>query len=174
MILPVRPLLRGLVVLLLAAFAAIAQADDLGEIQRLQAAGRLDDALQRVDAALVSKPRDAQLRFQRGVLLTDLRRTGEAIEVFQRLAEDYPQLAEPHNNLAAIHAAAGDYDRARAALDQALRLNPNLAAAHQNLGDVFALLAARSYERARTLEPDNPALPAKLALVRQLVTPAKR
>ena len=69
------------------------------------------------------------------------------------LVQDYPELAEPHNNLAALYAAAGDYGKARAELEEALRLNPLYAPAHENLGDVYALLAGQSYARALRLEP---------------------
>jgi tetratricopeptide (TPR) repeat protein len=146
-------------------------ADEFSEVQRLQASGQSAAALQRADAYLANRPKDAQMRFLKGVLLAESRRQREAIEVFQRLSEDYPELAEPYNNLAALHAAAGDYDRARSALEQALRANPLLAAAHQNLGDVHAAIAARSYARALELEPSNAALPGKLALARQLLKP---
>ena len=57
-------------------------------------------------------------------------------------------------------------------LVQALRLNPLYAPAHENLGDVHALLAGQSYARALRLEPASPTLPRKLALVRQLAAPA--
>ena len=72
--------------------------------------------------------------------------------------QDYPELAEPHNNLAAIYAAAGEYGKARAELEEAIRLNPRYAPAHENLGDVHALLAGQSYAprappRAREREP---------------------
>ena len=49
-----------------------------------------------------------------------------------------------------------------------IRLNPGYAPAHENLGDVHALLAAQSYARALRLEPASATLPRKLALVRQL------
>ena len=48
-----------------------------------------------------------------------------------------------------LHAAAGDYAKARAELEESLRLNPNYATAHENLGDVYAMLAAESYARAQ-------------------------
>ena len=83
-------------------------------------------------------------------------------------SQDYPELAEPHNNLAAIYAAAGDYGKSRAELEETIRLNPSYAPAHENLGDVHALLAAQSYARALRLEPTSATLPRKLALVRQL------
>ncbi|MBX3607382.1 MAG: tetratricopeptide repeat protein [Piscinibacter sp.] len=145
------------------------RADELAEVRRLQSAGQTAEALARADRYLARQPKDASMRFLRGVLLTDSHRNAEAAEVFERLIEDYPELPEPYNNLAALHAAVGDYDRAKSALDQALRANPGFAAAHENLGDVLAMLALRSYARAAQLEPANPALPAKLKLVRQLV-----
>lgn len=147
----------------------VARADEIAEVQRLQAAGQTAPALARADQYLAGKPKDAQMRFLRGVLLADSKRDGEAAEVFQRLVEDYPELPEPYNNLAALYAAAGDYDRAKAALDQAVRANPSFAAAHENLGDVLAMMALRAYQRAQQLEPANAALPGKLKLVRQLL-----
>jgi len=83
--------------------------------------------------------------------------------------QDYPELAEPHNNLAAIYAAAGEYGKSRAELEETIRLNPSYAPAHENLGDVEAALAAQSYARALRLEPASISLPKKLALARQLI-----
>jgi tetratricopeptide (TPR) repeat protein len=146
-----------------------ARADELAEVQRLQGAGQSAAALQRADRFLATKPNDPQMRFVRGVLLSEAQRRAEALEVFQRLTEEYPELPEPYNNLAALHAAAGNYDAAKAALDQALRANPGFAAAHENLGDVLAMMALRSYARAQQLEPSNASAQAKLTLVRQLL-----
>ncbi len=148
-----------------------ARADEIAEVQRLQASGQTEAALQRVERALAAKPKDAQLRFLRGVLLAESRRPAEAIEVLQGLTQDYPELAEPYNNLAALYASAGELERAKAALEQSLRANPGFATAHENLGDVLVLLASRSYARALQLDPRNTTLPAKLATVRQLVAP---
>ncbi len=149
-------------------------ADDRAEIVRLQAGGQTEAALQRVDALLALQPRDPQVRFLRGVLLGELRRRDEATEVFERLVEDYPELPEPYNNLAALHASAGDFDKARLSLEQALRANPLFALAHQNLGDVHAALAERAYARALQLDPANAGLPPRLALVRQLLARPER
>ena len=156
-----------LAALLVAAFTA--RADEVAEVQRLQAAGDTAAALQRVDKALAARPKDAQMRFLRGVLLTESGRSAEAAEVFERLTQDYPELPEPYNNLAALHAANGDYDRAKAALEQSLRANPGFATAHENLGDVLVMLASRSYARALQLDPVSASVPGKLAIVRQLL-----
>ena len=50
----------------------------------------------------------------------------------------------------------------------AIKLNPDYATAHENLGDVYARLAAQSYGRSLKLEAGNTTVPPKLALVRQM------
>ena len=144
------------------------RADELGDVQRLYYAGQAAAAMQRADQFLAADPKDPQMRFLKGVMLADAKRDAAAIAVFQALTEDYPDLAEPYNNLAALYAADGDYAKARAALEQALRTNPSYATAHENLGDVYAALAAQSYERALKLDPASTTVPPKLALVRKL------
>ena len=151
-------------------FAALAE--ELAEVTRLHRAGQSVAALERADRYLASTPRDAQMRFLKSVVLADSGRAAEAAALLTQLVQDYPELAEPHNNLAALHAAAGDYARARAELEEAIRLNPGYAPAHENLGDVHVMLAAQSYARALRLEPASPSLPRKLALARQLPAPA--
>jgi Flp pilus assembly protein TadD len=156
---------------LCAAFAMpahAATAEELSEVTRLHRAGQSAAALERADRVLSAQPKDAQMRFLKSVVLVDLGRAVEAQAILQALVQDYPELAEPHNNLAAIYAAAGDYGKSRAELEETIRLNPSYAPAHENLGDVHALLAAQSYARALRLEPASATLPRKLALVRQL------
>ena len=158
-----RPLLA---VCLVAAFAV--RADELSDVQRLYYSGQATAAMQRADQFLATNPGDPQMRFIKGVMLTDAKHNMEAVALFQKLSDDFPDLAEPYNNLAALHAASGDYAKARAALEQALRMNPGYATAHENLGDVYAALAAQSYARAHKLDPGNVSVPPKLALVRDL------
>jgi Flp pilus assembly protein TadD len=158
--------------LLFAALAApvfVAFADELGEVTRLHHAGQTSAALERADKALVVNPKDAQMRFLKSVILADVGRTSEAQALLQQLVQDYPELAEPHNNLAALYAASGDYGRSRSELEETLRLKPGYAPAQENLGDVHALLAAQSYAKALRLEPSSTTLPRKLGLVRQIV-----
>ncbi|MEP6875596.1 MAG: tetratricopeptide repeat protein [Burkholderiales bacterium] len=160
--------LHRLLLIALLGTAVTAQADDLGDVQRLYYAGQATAAMARADEFLNVHPKDAQMRFVKGVMLTDAKRNTEAVALFQKLSEDYPDLAEPYNNLAVLYAGAGDYAKARATLDQALRTNPMYATAHENLGDVHAALAAQSYARALKLDPGNVTVPPKLAIVREL------
>jgi tetratricopeptide (TPR) repeat protein len=151
-------------------FGAAAQADAYGDVQQLMRSGKLAEALAKTQQSLAARPKDPQMRFLQGVIHADAGRQGEAVETFTSLTQDYPELAEPYNNLAVLHAAQGQYDKARAALEQALRVNPNHGVAHENLGDVYARLAAQSYERAGRLAPASPTAAAKLTLIRQLFT----
>jgi len=104
------------------------------------------------------------------MILSEQGKSADAINVFQKLTEDYPELPEPYNNLAVLHASAGNYDKARVALERAIRTNPAYATAHENLGDVYAKLASQSYDKAMQLADPNqqPPQKAKLAMVRTL------
>lgn len=161
------------VVTLAARAASCATADELHEISRLHQSGSSVQALELADKLLAARPKDAQLRFAKGVILAELQRSGEAVDVFAQMTQDFPELAEPYNNLAAVHAARGDYEAARTALEQALRSNPAYATAQENLGDIYALLASRAYAKAIALEPGNSALATKLSLVKDLLGPRR-
>jgi tetratricopeptide (TPR) repeat protein len=154
--------------LLLSAWTMNALADEFADVQRLYYSGKATDAMQRADSFLGTNPGEPQMLFMKGVMLADARRDSEAVALFLKLTEDHPDLAEPYNNLAALYAAGGDYSKARATLEQALRTNPNYATAHENLGDVYAALAAQSYGRALKLDPRNVTAEPKLNLIRSL------
>ncbi len=146
------------------------RADEAQEVSKLIQSNQLDTALQRVEASLLQKPRDAQMRFFKGLILTEQGKTPDAIAVFQRLTEDYPELPEPYNNLAVLYAAQGDYEKARASLEMAIRTHPSYATAHENLGDVYAKLASEAYDKALQLDSTNTAAQSKLALIKELIS----
>lgn len=152
------------VVLSLALAAAPARADDLASAQRLWLAGQKTQAVEQVEQALTRSPDDLQLRFALGVMRMELGDRAKAVALFTRLTQDFPDLADPYNNLAVLHAAAGDLDEAQAALQQALRLQPDHAQAQENLGDVLMRLALRAYQRAQkaSLNPSD-ALAGKIS-----------
>ncbi len=135
--------------------------------------GRVDEALALTDRALLADPRNPQLRFLRGTILAERGRVDDAVGVFRALVEDFPELPEPYNNLAVIHANRGELDAARAALEQSIRAVPTYALAHENLGDVLLQQAARAYEQAGRLDPRNESARGKLALARELIGRAK-
>lgn len=162
--------LRALAIGLAIGFAAPAFADNLPEVQRLIKQGQYPQALDKVDAYLSSRPKDAQGRFLKGLIYTEMNKPAEAIGVFTKLSEDYPELPEPYNNLAVLYAQQKQYDKARTALEMAIRTHPSYAIAYENLGDVYAKLASQAYDKALQLDNANSATQNKLALIRDLIT----
>ena len=148
--------------------ALAAPADDLREAQRLYSQGKSQPALEKVEAFLKTQPRDPQGRFLKGLALTDQKRVPEAIQVFTGLTEDFPELPEPYNNLAVLYASQGNYDKAKSALELAIHTHPSYATAHENLGDIYAQLASRAYDRALQLDKTNTTAQVKLAMVKDL------
>src|SRR4051812_9313828 len=138
------------------------------DAQKLYGQGKLAPALEKVDAFLKAQPRDPQGRFLKGLILTEQKRTAEAIQVFTGLTEDFPELPEPYNNLAVLYASQGNYDKAKSALELAIHTHPSYATAHENLGDIYAQLASRAYDRALQLDKNNSTAQTKLAMVKDL------
>jgi tetratricopeptide (TPR) repeat protein len=162
------PLLNLLVGFAVAA-ASPANAQTLADIQDFMQQGNLTRALEQAELYIAAQPKDAQGPFAKGLVLTGMGRTAEAIAVFTELTENFPELPEPYNNLAALYAGQKQYDRARAALEMAIRVDPDYAVAHENLGDIYARLASQSYARAARLEASGTTAPAKLRLAQELV-----
>jgi len=144
-------------------------AEGMKEVRELIARKDYAAAAARIDGLLAQRPREAQARFLKGIVQTAQGDADAAIATFRVLTEDYPELPEPYNNLAVLYAQKGDYSGARAALETALATAPDFAVAHENLGDIYARLAAANYDRAATLDRGNRTAPAKLLLVRQLL-----
>lgn len=156
------------------ALATPAFADALQDVSKLIKQGQFSQALEQADKFLASKPKDAQARFLKGIALTELNRPAEAVAVFQKLTEDFPELPEPYNNLAVIYAQQKQYDKAKGALEMAIRTHPSYATAHENLGDIYARLASQAYDKALQLDSSNASAQGKLALIRDLMSTSAR
>jgi tetratricopeptide (TPR) repeat protein len=138
----------------------------INEVNELAASGRTAEALRKIDALLAKTPDDPALRFQKGVLLVDLKRTADAIAVFERMSRDFPTLPEPMNNLAVLYAEQGQIEKARASLESAVRSRPSYSTAYENLSSLNVRLASRAY--ARALQIDDSAGTPKLAMLKTL------
>lgn len=163
------PLLRRTTLALCLAWAAAVHADELQDINKVMRQGQLPQALERVDSYLAGKPRDAQGRFLKGLILTEMNRPADAIQVFMKLSQDYPELPEPYNNLAVLYASQGQYEKARVALESSIRTHPSYATAHENLGDIYAKLASQAYDKALQLDSSNAGAKTKLAMIGELI-----
>ena len=145
-----------------------AHADDLQDANKLFKQGQQQAALDKVNSYLSGKPKDAQGRFLKGLILTEQGKPNDAIKIFSDLTVDYPDLPEPYNNLAVLYAGQGQYEKARQSLELAIRTHPSYATAHENLGDIYAKMASQAYDRALQLDKSNTATQTKLAMIQDL------
>ena len=171
---PPRPLQRAWAVVLgmvlgVTLLATPARADEFTELRALLARGEAATALPRLEKAAAAAPRDAQLRFLLGVALMDLQRDEAALAHFSSMAQDYPELPDPYNNIALLQARAGRLEAARQALETALRNDPSHRAARLNLGQVHLMLAVQAWELAAAEGPLDTALLRRLEMVRALL-----
>ena len=135
--------------------AQVLQSDPHNEVRKLLHQAKYPQALLLVNKGLVTNPRDPQMQFWQGFIFEQLGQPKMALQVYLALTQEYPELPEPHNNLGVLYAAQGDYEKAKTALDTALRANPNYATAHENMGDILLNMARQSYERALAINPSQ-------------------
>ncbi len=131
--------------------------------------GEFEQALAECETGLASAPRDLPLRFLRSVLLQKLNKNEQALTAFESLTQEFPEIAEPHNNLAVIQAQMGDLTKAQASLERALRILPGYAVARENLGDVYLKLAQQAYEIAAKSDPKQVIVGKKLKATVELI-----
>jgi tetratricopeptide (TPR) repeat protein len=158
----------GLMMALLLAAPLHAQTDELQDVNQMLKQGQFDQALTRVNSYLAGRPKDARGRFLKGLILAEQNKSNDAIKVFTDLTQDFPDLPGPYNNLAVLYASQGQYDKARGALEQAIRTHPSYATAHENLGDIYAKMASQAYDKALQLDKSNSTAQSKLNMIRDL------
>jgi tetratricopeptide (TPR) repeat protein len=149
--------------------AGVARGEPLQDISKLVKQGQHAQALDQVDKYLAGKPKDPQGRFLKGLILTEMNKPNDAAAVFQKLTEDYPELPEPYNNLAVIYAQQKQFDKAKQALEMAIRTHPSYATAHENLGDIYTRMASQAYDKALQIDSSNTSAQTKLSMIRDLM-----
>lgn len=122
-------------------------------------------ALQLTEDGLKTFTGDAQLRFARAAILSDLGRNDEAASLLQDLSNQFPELPEPYNNLAVIRAAQGHHAEAERLLKQAIAAQSNYITARDNLGDLYVVMALAAYSDALSLDSKNAVLLKKRDLL---------
>ena len=124
----------------------------------LAAEKRYSDAREVLDPLLEREPGHRRARLLHGVLRARAGRVGEAIDIFEALRRDHPEMSEPYNNLAVLYAVEGRLEDAREILLATLKRQPD-AVVYANLGDVYTKLARRAYQQAREIEAGGGAHP---------------
>jgi len=126
------------------------------QVEQLMRQDQVDAALEKIQAHLAQRPRDPQMRFWQAVLLTRQGQRAQAMRVYVELTQDFPELAEPYNNLGVMQAANNDIDEAQRSFELALRADPKHALAHENLADVLLRQALRHYQLAAQAHASAP------------------
>ena len=153
----------------LMALSAGARADLYSDVNRLIQSGQLEKAQQQVDQRLKTAPTDPQMRLLLSRIQDGQGQTAAAMETLLTLTRSFPELPEPHNNLAALLARQNRYAEALEALQAAVRARPDYATALENLGDVYIALAIQAYQNANKAMPSQPRAASKLKAAEQIL-----
>jgi tetratricopeptide (TPR) repeat protein len=146
------------------------------DVEKLVKARQFQDAVNLINQQLKANPRNVQIRFVKARLQIEMRKFDDAKKTLIEITQQFPELPEPYNNLAAIAANQGNWIEARDYLELALKLRPSYAIAAANLGEIYIRLGAQAYENAAKGAQTNQrqyTLRAK-ALLDVLKPPARR
>lgn len=118
------------------------------DVEKFVKARKYQDAIDLIDAKLKKTPKNVQLRYVKARLQIELRDFDGAKKTLIEITQQFPELPEPYNNLAAIAANQNKWIEARDYLELALKLRPSYSIAAANLGEVYVRLGAKAYEDA--------------------------
>ena len=155
-------------VFLLAGAVYAQESVDIDSIIELADKGEREQALVKLDELLAVNANDIQALFLKGLLLLEQNDSVAARQTFAEIARLYPRLPEAFNNLAAIYASEGEYEKARNALLSAIANAPDYPTVRTNLGDLYVKMAVDAYKKALDLDPSDPASEAKLKHLEQM------
>lgn len=94
---------------------------------------------------------DVQLLFLKGRALSSLGQHPQAVALYQGMTQQFPELPEPWNNLAAEYVRQGNIELAHDALSMALGINPKFTLAQNNMAKVLLIQAHQAYLKAAQL-----------------------
>jgi tetratricopeptide (TPR) repeat protein len=154
---------------LLLLFSLGAKADAYSDVNRLIGSAQWSKAQTQAEEHLKSRPTDPQMRLLLSRIQDGQGQTAVAMETLQSLTRSFPELPEPHNNLAALLARQNRYAEALAELQAAVRARPDYATALENLGDVYIALAIQAYQDATQALPSQPRAATKRLAAEQLL-----
>lgn len=118
------------------------------DLERLIKARKFQDAIRLIDNKIKVNPKNVQIQFIKARLQLELREWDNAKKTLIGITQQFPELPEPYNNLAAIAANQGHWIEARDYLELALKIRPSYAIGAANLGEIYIRLGAQAYTNA--------------------------
>ncbi len=147
----------------------LAQAEPHEATLKLLKQEKFTDAFQFIQAYLIDHPNDPQMKFWLALLLNKKGSTQESLALYREITQQYPELAEPHNNLGMLLAQQGELEEAKLEFEMALREQPDMAFAMENLSQVYLLLTEQTLKKALALNPQSRTLATKLQIVEAFI-----
>lgn len=118
------------------------------DVEKLVKARQFPEAITLINSRLKKAPKNVQLRFLKARIQIEMGDLNQAKQTLIEITQQFPELPEPYNNLAAISASQDKWIEARDYLELALKLRPTYAIASANLGEIYVRLGAKAYEDA--------------------------
>jgi tetratricopeptide (TPR) repeat protein len=118
------------------------------DVEKLVKAKKYPDAIDLINQLLKKTPSNVQLRYVKARMQIEMRQWEAAKKTLIEITQQFPELPEPYNNLAALAANQGSWIEARDYLELALKLRPSYTVASANLGEVYIRLGAQAYDNA--------------------------
>jgi len=132
--------------------------------------GRYTTAIEQLRTLVKTDANNYEAWFLLGVAHVHQQQFHQAIEAFRQVITLRPDLAEPHNNLAAVYNNLGDTKAAVQELEIALEKRPNYTIAEENLADLYIKLALQHYRNTLKTSP-NPVIEQRYARLIQVRNP---
>ena len=143
-------------------------------IEKLTKERKFTDAIKAIDTVLVKSPRNVQLRFLKARLQIELRDQVSAKNTWIEITQQFPELPEPYNNLAALSANQGKWIEARDYLELALKLRPDYVTAQGNLAEVYLRLSEMNYQSASKLQPNQREYGLRAKAIKEILNPVAK
>ncbi len=159
---------RFLLILICCLFPGIVlSADSLANLQLLVDRNDYASAVKTGERMLGQQPQQFGIMFLTAYAYQMNAQQDKAVELYERMIHENPDLPEPRNNLAMIYLARGDYDYASQLLVEAINTHPSYATAYQNLNLIYKSIASEAYRRAvsESSKPANYAQSIQLAAI---------
>ncbi|MBU3621537.1 lipopolysaccharide assembly protein LapB [Polynucleobacter sp. CS-Odin-A6] len=118
------------------------------DIEKLVKAKKYPEAIDLINKQLKKTPGNVQLRYVKARMQIEMRQWAEAKKTLVEITQQFPELPEPYNNLAALAANQENWIEARDYLELALKLRPSYTVASANLGEVYIRLGVQAYDNA--------------------------
>ena len=131
----------------------------INSVIALYSSGRIEKALETVEALIKEYPNDPLLYNINGICYKTISKLDEAVKSFEKALAIKSDYAEVHYNLGVTLQELGQLDAAVKSYENALAIKPDYANACNNLGNVLKDLgqldaSIKSFEKAIAIKPD--------------------